>query len=173
VGQKPDCPATKNDTCMKKLKIGWFTFTCCEDSTIIFTELLNQHWKDWKEKLEFVHAKVLQSTNVMREMDVAFVEGAIASDEQAEKLKQIRSLTKKLVAIGACACIDMPSSQRNSFDVPTKAEIAPFLLQFHHGDMVKKISDIVTVDAQVQGCPMNETVFLQTLEKYLKEFGII
>ena len=62
---------------MKKLRIGWFTFTCCEDSTIMFTELLNTHWEEWNPKLEFVHAKTLQAHNEMREMDVAFVEGAI------------------------------------------------------------------------------------------------
>jgi len=32
----------------KKLKIGWFSFTCCEDSTIMFTEMLNDHFFAWK-----------------------------------------------------------------------------------------------------------------------------
>src|SRR3989344_6350343 len=110
----------------KKLRVGWFIFTCCEDSTIIFTELFNRHWEEWISKIDFVHAKVLQSKNRWEEMDVAFVEGAIASNEQIEKLKQIRGLAKKIVAIGACACIGMPSSQRNSFDDTAKSEIAPF-----------------------------------------------
>ena len=26
----------------KKLAIGWFTFTCCEDSSIVFIELMNR-----------------------------------------------------------------------------------------------------------------------------------
>src|SRR3990172_5659880 len=43
-----------------KLRIGWFTFTCCEDSAIIFTEILNNYWPLWKDKIEFVHAKVLR-----------------------------------------------------------------------------------------------------------------
>lgn len=157
---------------MKKLRVGWFTFTCCEDSTIIFTELLNQHYKEWKDKLEFVHAKVLKTKNRWEPMDVAFVEGAIASLAQEEKLKKIRSLSQKLVAIGACACIGMPSSQRNSFDAPTKEEINHLLLRFKQADRVKTVSEVVAVDELVQGCPMNEAVFLQIVEKYLKEFGI-
>lgn len=157
----------------KKLRIGWFTFTCCEDSTIIFTELLNTHWQEWKEKVEFVHAKVIQTHNKWEDMDVAFVEGAISSDTQAEKLKKIRSLSKKLVAIGACACIGMPSSQRNTFDEATNAEIAPYLLQFHMSDRVKTVEDVVAVDAKVQGCPMNEKIFLEVVSKYLKEFSVI
>src|SRR3989338_199288 len=158
---------------MKKLRIGWFTFTCCEDSTIMFTELLNTHWEEWNPKLEFVHAKTLQAHNEMREMDVAFVEGAIASEAQVAKLQQIRTLAKKLVAIGACAVVGMPSAQRNNFDEATKAEIAPFLLQFHHADKIRTIADIVTDDDRVPGCPMNEQIFLNTLNKYLKEFGLI
>ena len=105
-------------------------------------------------------------------MDVAFVEGAISSAEQEEKLKKIRSLATKLVAIGACACTGMPSGQRNRFDDATKAEIHSFLEKFHHADMVKSLRELVTVDEQVNGCPMSEKAFLELLDKLLKEFNI-
>jgi len=158
---------------MKKLRIGWFTFTCGEDSTIVFTELLNTHWDDWKDKIEFVHAKVLQNTNRWEPMDVAFVEGAISSTEHEEKLKKIRSLATKLVAIGACACTGLPSGQRNRFDGPTIDEIKGLLERFHQAETVKFLRQVVTVDAQVNGCPMNEKVFLDLLNTMLVEFGII
>jgi len=157
----------------KKLRIGWFTFTCCEDSTIIFTELLNENYRQWKNLIDFKHFKTLKTKNVWEDMDVAFVEGAISSFGQTEKLKKIRSLSKKLVAIGACACIGMPSGQRNQFDEATRAEIEFLLDRFKYSDKVQKISDIVAVDDQVNGCPMNEEAFLTILNKYLKEFGII
>ena len=67
---------------------------------------------------------------------------------------------------------DMPSSQRNTFDAAAKSEIAPFLLQFHQNEKVQTLSEIVTVDDTVQGCPMNEQAFLNVLNKYLKEFEI-
>ncbi len=157
----------------KRLKVGWFTFSCCEDSTIIFTELLNQHYMDWKNKIEFVHAKVLQTHNRWEKMDVAFVEGAIASKDQEEKLKKIRSLATKLVAIGACACTGMPSAQRNHFDDATKEEIKVLLDAFSQADKVKTLEEVVPVDEKVQGCPMVESQFLMVLNKYLKEFKII
>lgn len=156
----------------KKLRVGWFTFTCCEDSTILFTELLNTHWEKWKDAIEFVHAKVLQNTNRWEPMDVAFVEGAISSTEQEEKLKKIRSLATKLVAIGACACTGLPSGQRNRFDGPTKDEIRVLLDRFHQSDTVKSLRQAVTVDAEVNGCPMNEKTFLDLIDKLLIEFGI-
>lgn len=157
----------------KKLRVGWFTFTCCEDSTIVFTELLNTHWEQWKNNIEFVHAKVLQNTNKWEPMDVAFVEGAISSNEQEEKLKKIRNLATKLVAIGACACSGMPSSQRNTFDDKTRQEIQALLAKFHHSDTVRKLDEVVTVDGSVNGCPMGEKQFLDVLNKYLVEFSIV
>jgi sulfhydrogenase subunit delta len=154
----------------KKMRVGWFTFTCCEDSTIIFTELLNTHWEEWTKKIDFVHAKVLKSDNRYEDMDVAFVEGAICSPVQEEKLKKIRGLTKKIVTIGACACTGMPSGQRNNFDAPTKEEIKGLLEKFKQAERVKTIKEVVPVDDAVNGCPMTETQFLAVLNKYLAEF---
>jgi sulfhydrogenase subunit delta len=156
----------------KKLRVGWFTFTCCEDSTIIFTEMLNDHYREWKEKIHFVHAKVLQEKNEWEPMDVAFVEGAITTKSQEDKLKKIRGLATKLVAIGACACTGMPSAQRNHFDAATKAEIQALLSAFDQSEMVKTIEQIVPVDAKVQGCPMTEMMFLKVLNSSLSEFAV-
>lgn len=157
----------------KKLRIGWFSFSCSGDSTIIFTELLNSHYKEWKEKIEFCSMLVIKKKSEIENLDVAFVEGAITSEIQEKKLIEIRKVSKKLVAIGACACIGMPSAQRNVFDEKTKEEIKNILIRFQYTDQVKKLSDIVTVDDQIAGCPMDENVFLQVINKYFNEFGII
>src|SRR3989338_9479829 len=99
----------------KKLVVGWFSFTCSEDSTILFTEILNDHLDEWKKVVEFRYLKALKSKNSMEGLDVAFVEGAISSDKQAEEVKKIRDNAKYVVAIGACACTGMPSASRNAF----------------------------------------------------------
>ena len=157
----------------KKLRVGWFTFSCCEDSTILFTELMNEHWQEWKKLLDFRHARVLQSNNVLDEMDVAFVEGALASPEHVAKLKDIRAQAKKLVAIGACAVMGMPSAQRDQFNPERLKEIEPIMARFAYMPHVKKLSEVVTVDAAVPGCPMDEKKFLEVLDNLLKEFGVI
>lgn len=156
-----------------KLKVGWFSFSCCEDSTIIFTELFNEHYLEWKKLIEFRSALVLQRKENLSDIDVAFVEGAITSTQQEEKLKKIRSVSKKIVAIGSCACSALPAGQRNMFDPAKKVEIDALLTRFSYAPTVRKLADIVTVDDQVSGCPMNEAAFLRVLEKYLFEFGIV
>lgn len=156
----------------KKLKIGWFSFSCCEDSLIGFTELLNDHFKEWSKFIEFQHVRILRKNNKLKDLDVAFVEGAIASNNDAKKLREIRKNCKKLIAIGSCAINGMPAAQRNLFDPKRKKEIEFLIKRFHLAKKVRTLSEVVEVDDQVPGCPMNEETFLQILNKYVKEFKI-
>jgi coenzyme F420-reducing hydrogenase gamma subunit len=156
----------------KKMRIGWFSFSCCEDSTIVFTELLNDHFDEWSKKMEFQHLRILKKNNKLEGLDVAFVEGAIASEEDADKLREIRKNCKRLVAIGSCAVNGLPSAQRNQFDPERKHEIEFLIHKFRMAKEVKTLAQIVKVDYQVAGCPMVESVFLQTLDKLFKEFDI-
>ena len=154
---------------MTKLIIGWFTFTCSEDSTILMLEVLNQHWQDWTKRIDFKYAKALRKSPPLGPMDVAFVEGAISSTKQTEKLKQIRSLAKTLVAIGSCAVTGHPSAQRNLFNPVQKAAIQPILEKFQYSTNVHKLADFVTVDHIVPGCPMDETKFIELINMLLGE----
>ena len=153
----------------KKIRIGWFSFTCCEDSTILFTEILNTRYREWLKKIEFVHARIFKrdDTGELRDMDVAFIEGAISSDHQEEKLKRIREKARVLVAVGSCAVAGSPSNQRNFFNRENLDEIKPILEKFKYKEKVLKLSEIVKVDESIPGCPMNEEIFLAIMNKYL------
>ncbi len=158
----------------QKLIVGWFSFTCSEDSTILFTELLNYHLDDWKKLVEFRHLKALKSNNTIENLDVAFIEGAISSKKQLNEVKKIRDNSKYVVAVGSCACTGMPSSSRNDFDdKKINEKIKWYLSHFDYSDKVIKLSDAIKVDDMVDGCPMNIPLFLDTLSKYLKLFKII
>jgi coenzyme F420-reducing hydrogenase gamma subunit len=158
---------------VRKLAIGWFSFSCCEDSTIVFTELLNDHFSDWVKVVDFKHVRILKKNNSLENLDVAFVEGAIASPHDEEKLKEIRANCKKLIAIGSCANNGMPSAQRNTFDEEKKKEIEFLIEKFHQAEKVKTLTEIVKVDDRVLGCPMSEQAFLDMMNKTLKEFNIV
>lgn len=144
----------------KKIRIGWFTFTCCGDSSVVLTEMLNDHWREWKELFEFVHFRELQSQNTMGPFDIVFIEGAIANDEQKKELMELRKLSKKLVAVGACAVMGLPGGQRNTFNAKQKQEIEFLLVRFSQLPKMLKVADVVPVDAEVPGCPMDPGDFL-------------
>jgi coenzyme F420-reducing hydrogenase gamma subunit len=164
----------ETQTVKKKLVVGWFSFTCCEDSTILFTELLNDNFDAWRELVEFRHVKALKMKNELRDLDVAFIEGAISSKSQADEVIKIRKNSKHVVAIGACACTGMPSASRNNFTPDHITErIQWYLDQFDYSEKVLKLDEVIKVDDQVNGCPMNVEKFYAALDKYLKLYEII
>jgi sulfhydrogenase subunit delta len=157
----------------KRLVVGWFSLTCCEDSSILLTELLNDHFDEWKNLVEFRSAKVLKTKNEVRNLDVAFIEGAVSSATQELEAKRIRENSKYVVAIGACACTGQPSASRNFLvgdDINYK--MYWYFSHFDYSDTVRKLADVIKVDEQVPGCPMNTEVFTSVLGRYLKEFGV-
>ena len=155
-----------------RLRVGWFSFTCSEDSTIVFIELMNSMYFRWKKCIDFRHFNTLRKKGDMKNLDVAFVEGAISGKEEEKRLREIRRNCRKLVAVGNCACVGVPSNQRNSFDSSRMEEIRPVLRKFGLREKVSAVSDIVKVDDKVPGCPMDEKIFLEKLEGLLGEFGI-
>jgi coenzyme F420-reducing hydrogenase gamma subunit len=158
----------------KLLVVGWFSFTCCEDSTILFTELLNDHLDEWREVIEFRHIKALKTNNSLAALDVAFIEGAISSESQAEEARQIRENAQYVVAIGACACTGQPSTSRNQFaNEQINERIQWYLSHFDYGKEVKRLNEVIHVDDMVRGCPMKVPSFMQTLNKYLDLFDIV
>jgi coenzyme F420-reducing hydrogenase gamma subunit len=162
---------TEND---KKLAIGWFSFTCSEDSTILFTELLNKNFDEWKKIIDFRHIKSLKTKNELKDLDVAFVEGAISSETQEKEVKEIRENAKYVVAIGQCACTGMPSASRNAFvDEEIDDRIKWYMENFDYHTKVQKLEDVIKVDDKVEGCPMNVPKFMAVMEKYLKLFNIV
>lgn len=162
------------DTNKKKLVVGWFSFTCSEDSTIILTELLNDHLEDWKKVVEFRHLKALKTKNSMENLDVAFIEGAISSDSQAKEAQKIRDNAKYVVAVGACACTGLPSASRNEFtDEQINERIKWYMSNFKFSEKVRKLGDVIKVDDMIPGCPMSVPIFTAALEKYLKIFNIV
>jgi coenzyme F420-reducing hydrogenase gamma subunit len=153
----------------QKIKIGWFTFSCCEDNTIVMTEVLNDHWAEWKQIFDFRYVPVLKSKNIFDEFDIAFIEGAIASPAHEERVKDIRKRSKKLVAIGACAVTGLPSGQRNNFTPEQNNDVQFLIDRFGALPKVLKVSDVVPVDVEVGGCPMDPKIFLEKVNALVAE----
>ena len=106
----------------------------------------------------------------MDELDIAFVEGAAASEEQEKKIREIREKSKIFVAVGACAVQGLPAGQRNTFTEGQKKEIEFLLARFGALPKVLKLSEVVKVDAEIPGCPIDPNKFLEVVNKLVGEF---
>lgn len=155
------------------LKVGIFSFAGCEGCVVEFVELLNDNFEKWKGLIDFRYAKILKSNNDLRDLDVAFIEGAIASEKDVERIKEIRGNCKKLVAIGTCATMGQPAGQRNFFDEEKKKEVQFLVERFHQLPKVLSVKEVVKVDMEVPGCPMIDEKFLEVLDSLLKEFRVV
>jgi sulfhydrogenase subunit delta len=130
---------------------------------------MNDHWQEWKKIFDFRHVRVLKSKNIFDEFDIAFIEGAIASPEHEKQVKDIRNISKKLVAIGSCAVLGLPANQRNTFTPEQKESIDFLITRFGSLPIVKKISDVVKVDVEIPGCPMSPILFLEKVNTLVSE----
>jgi sulfhydrogenase subunit delta len=168
-----DYTQNNNSQQKKKMVIGWFSFTCCEDSTILFTELLNDNYDAWSKIIEFRHLNALKSNNRLEDLDVAFVEGAISSPTQESEVIKIRQNSKFVVAIGSCACTGLPSASRNELiDNEMSEKIKWYFDNFDYSIKVRKLDEVIKVDDWVDGCPMSVNKFYEVLNKYLEHFGV-
>jgi len=156
----------------KKLKIGFFSLTCCEGCELAVFEL-NEKVLEMLEIADIVESRMLREKNPEQKMDIAFVEGAIVGRGEVEKIKRIRERTKFLVAMGACATIAGIPGIRNA--LPEKIE-SVLQLRAVKKPMraVHKLSDFVQVDFLLQGCSINSKEFLRVLiEFYHKKMPVL
>jgi len=155
-----------------KLKVGVYSFTCCEGCVIVLVEALNSKFDEWTEKIDFVDFRALKPYTGVNKTDIAFVEGAISTNSEIKKLKEIRSKTKKLVALGSGAATGYPSDQRNNFSAKKLKEISVDLKKFKQIDKISPIKRFVKVDDEISGCPINRKMVMAKINKYLGEAGL-
>jgi len=153
---------------MAKLNVGFFSFTCCEGCTMVFIELLNKKYEEYMKKMKIKNFRQLKTNEKIKNLDIAFVEGAISTTSEEKKLKEIRKNTKKLIALGSGAVNGYPSNQRNKFDKNKQKSISPLIKRFHQNKTIEPLSKFVKVDDEVNGCPVSEQDLMNKLEKYLK-----
>lgn len=149
-------------------KVGFFSFTCCEGCTVVFLEILNKKFDEYMKKMKIINFRALKTNEKIKNLDLAFVEGAISTQSEIKKLKGVRENTKKLVALGSGACNGYPSNQRNKFDKKKQKEIQTLIKKLHQNKTIEPINKFVKVDDEINGCPVEEEDLIKKIEVYLK-----
>lgn len=137
----------------KRPKIAVFDFTDCEGCEL---QLANKEETlvDFIKVIEIVNFREI-SSHKGEDYDIALIEGAISRADEIERLLAIRKKAKILVALGSCACYGGVNRLKNKHSI-AKAN------QEVYGDFpkdtmpVRAISEIVPVDLQIPGCPVNK-----------------
>lgn len=100
--------------------------------------------------------------------DLSLVEGSITTAEDAERIREVRRVSNSLVTIGACATSGGIQALRNFADV---REFTSLVYATPHYistlDTSTAISDHVTVDFELHGCPVSKHQLLEVVSAFL------
>jgi sulfhydrogenase subunit delta len=98
--------------------------------------------------------------------DLSLVEGSITTSEDAQRIQQVRSASRFLVTIGACATSGGIQALRNFGE-----DLAPVV--YARPDYIRSlrtstaIADHVKVDFELRGCPIDRRQLLEVIAAFL------
>ena len=101
--------------------------------------------------------------------DVTLVEGSVTTAHDAERIREIRSASRFLVTIGACATAGGIQALRNFKDVRELLSLV-----YAHPEYIATletstpISQHVRVDFELRGCPISKAQLVEVLSAFLR-----
>ena len=157
-----------------KPKVAFFDMASCEGCQLallnceeIFLNIL-----DLVDIVEFREAMSETSSRI----DIAFIEGSINREMDADRLRKIRARSKLLVSLGACACNGNVQARSNLFapaqnlgkvygeDARDRVQTDPEHWPLWAHTRVRSIKEVVDVDYELRGCPMVKEEFLHLVK---------
>jgi sulfhydrogenase subunit delta len=100
--------------------------------------------------------------------DVSLVEGSITTQADAERIQHVRDQSKVLITIGACATAGGIQALRNFGDVEEYRTVVYASPQYIDTLATSTpISDHVSVDFELRGCPIDKRQLLEVISAFL------
>jgi NAD-reducing hydrogenase small subunit len=154
---------------MSKLKLATVWLDGCSGCHMSFLDM-DERLLELADMVDVVYSPLVDTKDYPDEVDIALVEGAVASVDDEKKIKKIREHTKTLVAMGDCAITGNVPSMRNpigpeailerayienaSAQAQIPCVVVPKLLR-----VVRPIHEYVKVDVFLPGCPPSADTF--------------
>jgi coenzyme F420-reducing hydrogenase gamma subunit len=100
--------------------------------------------------------------------DLSLVEGSITTPHDAERIRQVRRVSKYLVTIGACATSGGIQALRNFKDVTEFISIVYATPAYINAlEKSTPIAEHVKVDFELRGCPINKQQLVEVISAFL------
>lgn len=120
------------------------------------------------DRINIAHFLEARTQSLEGPYDVGLVEGSVTTQHDAERIKEIRKECRFLVTIGACATSGGIQALRNWVDVDDF--IGQVYATPEYVSTLKTstaISEHVTVDFELRGCPINKHQLIQLITSLL------
>ena len=136
-------------------RVGVVKLTSCDGCQLTILDLEDELLAI-TERIDIIDFPEATSSRSVGPYDVLFVEGSISDPSQVERIRDLRTRTKMLVAIGACATAGGIQAMRNWGRVEDwAASVYPDPSLIEVLDRVTPVGDHVKVDAELRGCPIS------------------
>jgi NAD-reducing hydrogenase small subunit len=148
---------------MSKLKLATVWLDGCSGCHMSFLDM-DERLLDLTEFVDVVYSPLVDAKDFPEEVDIALVEGAVASVDDEKKIAKIRAHSKTLVAMGDCAVTGNVSGLRNPIgpqaildrayieNTSAQAQI-PCVVVLKLLPVVRPLHEYVKVDLYLPGCP--------------------
>ncbi|HLY40029.1 MAG TPA: hypothetical protein VKR52_02400 [Terracidiphilus sp.] len=154
---------------MSKLKLATVWLDGCSGCHMSFLDM-DERLLALAELVDVVYSPIVDAKQFPDQVDIALVEGAVASVDDEKKIRKIRAHTKTLVAMGDCAITANVPSMRNPIgpaaildraykENATVQQQIPCVVVPQLLNKVRPIHEFVKVDVFLPGCPPSADTF--------------
>jgi sulfhydrogenase subunit delta len=120
------------------------------------------------EALDIAYFAEASSRMLEGPYDVTLVEGSITTEEEVERIRQVRRQSRYLVTIGACATAGGIQALRNWADTAEYTRLVYAQPAYIHAlSRSQPISDYVPVDFELRGCPISKRQLVELITSLL------
>lgn len=147
-------------------------FSSCDGCQLAFINA-GEALLELAQLVEIVHFAEAGPMDPEAAVDIAFVEGSISTPEEAERIQAVRSNSRFLVSLGACATSGGLQALRNfnadgAIDWTEAVYAQPEFI--NSLDTATPVAEHVKVDLELWGCPVNARQVFQAVRQLL--FGV-
>jgi coenzyme F420-reducing hydrogenase gamma subunit len=149
---------------MTKLRVAVHKFTSCDGCQLAFLNA-GENLLTLSNLVDIIHFAEAGAVDLDTKVDIAFVEGSISTPEEEERIKTIRSNSKYIITIGACATAGGIQALRNFANHHEWMSAVYATPEYVHSlSTSTAISHHVQVDWELWGCPVNTEQILSAIQ---------
>jgi coenzyme F420-reducing hydrogenase gamma subunit len=122
------------------------------------------------DRLDIAYFLEAGLARVEGEYDLSIVEGSITTPGDAERIREVRARSRRVIAIGACATAGGIQALRNFADVDDFVSIV-----YASPEYISTLQDStapgdhIAVDFELNGCPPDKRQLLEVISAFLNE----
>lgn len=162
---------------MAKPRLATIWLDGCSGCHMSFLDL-DERLFDVFARAELVYGPLVDAKEFPENVDVTLVEGAVSTEDDLRRVREVRAKTKILVSLGDCAVTANVPGMRNPLGPKAILETAyasnatgaaappsgwvPALL-----DRVQPVHAVVPVDVYLPGCPPSADVIAEAIDQLL------